>query len=394
MKLQAALWRSAFRPFFLLGIPYGILVLMLGWLSAHSGIWAPPLWAGRLWHAHEMLFGFTAAILSGIVLTALPSWAGTEEIRSRRLALLVGLWLAGRLAPVLPDLLGALLDCALFPVMMVMLAPQLLRARNKLYLLVLPGLAALASANLIFYVALASGDEARAYFALHLAVYSVMLLYVLKSGVMIPVFTSNELRKHQRGGEIKRHVGLEVLAVLSILALASADLSGLPTPLVGRLALIACAVNALRLLRWRGWRVADEPIVFVMHLGIAWIVLALGLKAAAGLGSGVPGHAWLHAFTVGGMGLCMTVLLTRVVLRHTGRPLKLPALIKLAYVLMFGAALLRLTWELLAPQTQLLSASALLWALAWLIYLGLFGAMLWRPSLPRTKPDGLLAVEP
>lgn len=383
MKFQLPLWRSAFRPFFLLGIPYGILVLMLGWMSAHSGIWAPPLWAGRLWHAHEMLFGFTAAILSGIILTALPSWAGTEEIKHQRLALLVGLWAAGRLAPVLPNVLAAALDCALFPIMMVMLTPQLLKASNKLYLLVLPGLAALASANLIFYLALANGNEARAYFALHMAVYCVMLLYILKSGVMIPVFTSNELRKHQRGAEIKRHVGLEVLAVLSIMALAGADLGGLPALWVGRLALLACVINAARLLRWRGWRVADEPIVFVMHLGISWIVLALALKAAASLGSGVPAHAWLHAFTVGGIGLCMTVLLTRVVLRHTGRPLKLPALIKLAYALMFSAAVLRLAWELLAPQSQLMSASALLWVLAWLIYLGLFGAMLWRPSLPR-----------
>lgn len=383
MSFQEPLWSSAFRPFFLLGVPFGIFVLMLGWLSAHTGTWAPPLWAGRLWHGHEMLFGFTAAIISGIILTALPSWAGTEEIRNRPLALLVCLWLAGRFAPVLPELPGAALDCALFPVMMVMLTPQLLRVKNKLYLLVLPGLAGLASANIIFHLGLATGDEERAYFGLHLAVYAILIMYILKSGVMIPVFTTNELRNRQRGGEISRHAGLEVLSVLSILALATADLATLPAPWVGRLAVLACIVNAARLLRWRGWRVADAPIVFVMHLGIAWIVLALGLKAAAELGASVPREAWLHAFTVGGIGLCMTVLMTRVVLRHTGRPLKLPALIKLAYVFMFAAAILRLIWGLFALDTHVMSASALLWVLPFLIYLLLFGPMLWRPSLPR-----------
>jgi len=99
MRFRAPLWSSAFRPFFLFDVPFGIFVLMLGRFSAHTGVWAPPPWAGRLWHGHEMLFGFTAAIISGIILTALPSWAGTEEIKYRPLALLFCLWLAGRLAP-------------------------------------------------------------------------------------------------------------------------------------------------------------------------------------------------------------------------------------------------------------------------------------------------------
>ncbi|MCX7171187.1 MAG: NnrS family protein [Proteobacteria bacterium] len=383
MRFQAPLWSSAFRPFFLFGIPFGIFVLMLGWLSAHTGVWAPPPWAGRLWHGHEMLFGFTAAIISGIILTALPSWAGTEEIKYRPLALLFCLWLAGRLAPVLHPLLAAILDCALFPVMAAMLAPQLLRVKNKLYLLVLPGLIGLASANVIFHYGLASGSEERAYFGLHLAVYTIFILYLLKSNVMIPVFTTNELRKRPEGGEVSRHAGLEVLAVLSVGVLAYADLAALPSAWIGWAAASACVINAARLLRWRGWRVAGAPIVFVMHLGIAWMVLALGLKAAAEFSAAVPKEAWLHAFTVGGIGLCMTVLMTRVVLRHTGRPLKLPAMIKFAYLLMFAAAILRLVWVLFALDIHVMSSSALLWVLAFLIYLLLFGPMLWRSSLPR-----------
>jgi uncharacterized protein involved in response to NO len=174
-----------------------------------------------------------------------------------------------------------------------------------------------------------------------------------------------------------------VLAVLSIVALACADLAAWPAPWIGTIAGIACAINAARLLRWRGWRVAGAPIVFVMHLGMLWMVLALGLKAAAAFTSAVPKEAWLHAFTVGGIGLCMTVLMTRVVLRHTGRPLKLPLLIKLAYLLMFAAAILRLAWVLFGLDIHVMSSSALLWVTAFLIYLLLFGPMLWRPSLPR-----------
>jgi len=380
---SAPLWASAFRPFFLLGVPCG-LWLMLVWL-------ATPLAAvDGLWHGHEMIFGFTAAIVSGVILTALPSWAGIEEIKERRLASLVLLWLAGRAVmalPLLPPLATAVVDCALFPSMAAMLVPQLLRAQNRWYLLALPGLLGLAVANVTFHIGLMTGNEVRASAGLHLAVYTLLVLYILKSGVMIPVFTSNELRDRGRGAAIPRHVGLEVSAVLSITALSLADLAGWDATWVGAIGVLACLINAVRLLRWRGWKVADVPVVFVMHLGIAWLVLALGLRAAAALSPAVPAQAWLHAFTVGGMGLCMTVLMTRVVLRHTGRPVVLSRAIRLAYALMFLAATLRLFWAFWPLADLLVQASALLWIASFAIYLWLFAAMFWQPSMPRiAKP--------
>jgi uncharacterized protein involved in response to NO len=151
---SSPLWASAFRPFYLLGAPYAPL-LIAAWLGAYLGLWNLP--AGdlplKLLHGHEFIFGFAAAIIAGIVLTALPSWAGTEEIRGGRLMLLVALWLAGRIAfwaaPWLPPLLPAVIDCLLFPAMFAMLAPQLLGAANRLYLLLLPILLALFAANAI-----------------------------------------------------------------------------------------------------------------------------------------------------------------------------------------------------------------------------------------------------
>ena len=376
---SAPLWQSAFRPFFLLGVPCG-LWLMLAWLVA------PVATFDRLWHGHEMIFGFTAAIVSGVILTALPSWAGIEETKQRRLASLVFVWLAGRLVmalPLLPPLTTAVVDCALFPLMAAMLTPQLLRERNRWYLLVLPGLLGLAAADVSFHIGLMTGDEARASVGLYLAVYTLLVLYVLKSGVMIPVFTSNELRDRGRGPAISRHLGLEVAAVLSIMALGWADIAGWQSTWVGAFAVLATLLNAARLLRWRGWMVAGVPVVFVMHLGIAWLVLALGLRAAAALGTAVPAQAWLHAFTVGGMGLCMSVLMTRVVLRHTGRPVVVPGALRQAYLLLFLAATLRLVWALWPMADLLLRASALLWIASFAIYLWLFGAMFWRPSMPR-----------
>ncbi len=393
--LSAPLWASAFRPFYLLGTIYGAL-LMLAWALAYAGMWklasgGLPL---ALWHGHEIVFGFASAIIAGVVLTALPSWAGTEEIEGGRLALLVGLWSAGRfacwLSPWIPLPLAAAIDCALFPAVALMVTPQLARVDNRLYLLLLPVLAGLCAGNVVFYAGvadLAAGSEARAILGLRIALYAIVLLYVLKAGVLTPIFTGNILRETKRGADIAFNPVLETLSVVSVVMLAAADLAALPARWIGATALAACIIHALRLARWRGWLVADTPLVFVMHLGYAWLVVAFGLKAAAELGAAVPEAAWLHAFTVGALGLVMLGLMTRVALYHTGRALALPRAIVVAYALMFAATVLRVAVTLLDLGRGAVIGSALLWTAPFLIYLALFGRMLLQPSMPRPQAD-------
>ena len=58
----ASLWVSPFRPFCVLGVAYG-LVLMAAWVAANAGLvpGGGGMLAGQAWHGHEMLFGFAAA---------------------------------------------------------------------------------------------------------------------------------------------------------------------------------------------------------------------------------------------------------------------------------------------------------------------------------------------
>ncbi|MCB1892234.1 MAG: NnrS family protein, partial [Rhodocyclaceae bacterium] len=302
------IWSSAFRPFYFLGALYAPLLAAV-WLGAYLGIGEVPSVGTplRLWHGHEMLFGFSAAIITGIVLTALPSWAGTEEIRGGRLVLLVVLWLAGRIAfwaaPWLPPLAPAIVDALLFPAVFLMVAPQLMRAANRLYLLLLPILLALAAANAVYHYGIFAANAALAGQGLRGAIYSIIVLYVLKGGVLTPIFTGNALREKGRGEQAPFNVELEMLAVGVVLLLAALDLAGAPSLWIGMAALICALVHGARAARWKGWRLPDVPLVFVMHLGFAWLVFAFALKAAAELTGIVPEAAWVHAFTVGSLGL-------------------------------------------------------------------------------------------
>ena len=386
--MSPPLLSSAFRPFYFLGTLYAAW-LLAAWLGAWLGAWEVPSVGTplRLWHGHEMLFGFAAAIIVGIVLTALPSWAGTEEIQGGRLGVLVVLWLAGRIAfwaaPWLPPLAPAAVDLLLFPATFLMVAPQLARASNRLYLLLLPILLALAASNAVYHYGILAAHTHLAGLGLRGAFYAIIVLYVLKGGVLTPIFTGNALREKGRGEQAPFNLELEMLAVGVVLLLAALDLAGAPSSWTGLAALACAGVHAARAARWKGWRLPDVPLVFVMHLGFAWLVFAFLLKAAADLAGLVPEAAWMHAFTVGGLGLMMLGLMTRVALRHTGRPLVVPGAMKLAYAMMFAAALLRLAATVHGLGAWAVALAVVLWGLTFLVYFAVFGALLVRPSLPR-----------
>ena len=57
-----ALWQIGFRPFYLLASVFA--ALSIGLLALQFAGWlVHPYLQGPMWHAHEMLFGFTLAVV-------------------------------------------------------------------------------------------------------------------------------------------------------------------------------------------------------------------------------------------------------------------------------------------------------------------------------------------
>src|SRR3546814_4405874 len=85
------LLRLGFRPFFLLGAVWAVLALAL-WLAALAGLATVGGPYGAVaWHAHEMVYGFAAAILGGFLLTAVPGWTMQPKLGPAGLAGLAGI---------------------------------------------------------------------------------------------------------------------------------------------------------------------------------------------------------------------------------------------------------------------------------------------------------------
>lgn len=396
----APVWVSGFRPFYLLGTLYAPL-LVAGAGGALAGLVDLPAMGSTpgLWHGHEMVFGFASAICIGTLLTALPSWAGTREVRGGALALLAALWVIGRIAlwtgPLLPSPLAALADLLLMPALLALVGPQVWRAPNRLFRWLLPVLLALMAANVAYHLGILGGDLALAQLGLRAGVYALMILFVLKGGVLTPIFTGNALRLAGIGKQAAFRMWLESVAVGSVALLALLDLTGAPARWVGLAALACAVVHAVRAARWRGWLVAGQPLLCVMHLSFAWLVAAFALKALAELTGRVPAAAWLHVFTVGSLGMMMLGLMTRVALRHTGRALIVPRSLGLAYGAMLVAVPIRLAADMHGLGAWLAALAALLWAAAFAAFFVRFARTLLAPSLPRTAaPAGAAMGKP
>lgn len=377
----AALWSGGFRPFYLAGCAWGLLAVCL-WALGHYGGWAVRL-SQPAWHGHEMVYGFAGALCGGFILTALPSWAGTPMITGRPLALLLAAWAAGRVAVLLPGLppaVTAAADLAYLPLLTAMVGPGVWAARNRLYRLLPVILAILIAGNATFHLGAVTEAEPGMTFGIRLGLYGLMLLYSFVAGLLTPIFGEADARV-----PATFRMPVEVLAALSLVAVAAADLGRLPPVLVAAAALAATVVHTARMAPWRTRSLLGSPLVLAMHIGYGWLIVSLCLRATAALGPEVAlaPSAAVHAFTLGAFGLTKLSLMTRVALKHTGRPLTLRPLMTTAFAGMAMAALARLVAEVGVAAQPLLTLSVLAWLTAMALYLIACGPFLWRPSLPR-----------
>ena len=382
-------WTSGFRPFFLAASFYGPALIVL-WYGARIGLWPAPHADLPLWvlHAHELLFGFAGALVCGVLLTALPSWTGAAEIRGARLRILALLWLLGRVCVLfqddLPRVLVAVGDCSLLPVLCIFLAWSARGARKRLFAWTTIPLCAFTAANFIYYAGVIRGSAGEIRLSLTLAVDALMFLFTLYGGLFVPAFTRRWLRT--RGIESRPiSPSVEYATAVAMLAFALTDLFRAPALWVTLTCGAAAVIHTWRWMRWRGWLTFRDPILRCVHIGYLWLIVSFVLRACAGSRAAWQDAA-VHAFTVGAYSTLKLGLMTRVVLKHTGRTVRADGLMTAAFALPPVAAVLRVGFALLHGPEWLAGTSALLWAAAFLIYFLRFHTYLVRPSLPRAHP--------
>jgi uncharacterized protein involved in response to NO len=385
-----ALFEYGFRPFFL-GAGLVAAGTIPAWLAMLAFGWAPGLPLDPLdWHIHEMIFGFIAAVVAGFLLTAIPNWTGRLPVAGWPLAGLSGLWLLGRLAmdsPVLPESAAAPLDAA-FLVLMAAFAWREVIAGGSTRNAPVCGLVTIfALANIVFHaeVLTAVGPG----LSVRLALSAIMMLIALIGGRITPSFTLNWLGK--RGDKDRpAPFGWYDKAALAVLVVALIAWIAAPVQYTtGGLLALAGVLHGLRLARWCGWQARVEPLLFILHVGYAWLPLSLLLLGLAALPAQIMvGSAAVHAATAGLIGTMTLAVMTRATLGHTRRPLTAGPLTVLIYVLVVAGAIIRVVAPYLPfDYLAALVAGGALWSASFALFALVYGRMLVTAALPR-GPDG------
>ena len=373
-----------FRPFFL-GAGFFAPLAMILWLGALIGGWeiGGSSYGPVNWHAHEMLFGYTTAALTGFLLTTIPNWTGRLPVSGGPLLALALLWLAGRVTMAAPDVLGsgisAAVDSAFLPVILLIALREIVAGKNWRNLKIIAGLGALAGINIASHAAVAFGGEPVLFYRAAIAVY--ICLIGLVGGRIVPSFTRNWLVKAAAKHLPAPFDRFDATAMIALI-LAAICWTILPnSPLTAALAAVACGLHFVRLLRWRGANAIAEPILVVLHVGYAFVPIGLAAVSASALGW-ITTVSALHLLTVGAIGNMTLAVMTRATMGHTGRPIQASKLTVAAFVAVFVAAAIRPLAEL-APDYYfiVLGTSGGAWIVAFLLFCIEFGPMLLGPKL-------------
>lgn len=379
------LFRLGFRPFFLLGALFSCLA-MLGWLGQLNGWFTlpgigNPIW----WHAHEMLFGFGAAIVAGFLLTAVQNWTAHPGVRSWPLALIVGLWVLPRsLLPWLGEdnLILMALDLAWLPLCAWFLAKPVIMTRQWRNLFFVPLLLILTLLNGASWLWRDDWSTVE-----HLLITTVLLfttLIAVMGGRVIPFFTARGTGQEKAPPSpwLERGALASLWLILLLWLLPDSWINSLyMVPLY----IVAAGLHLGRQLRWRPGTTLAQPLLWSLHL--AYLFIPLGLLALAAQAAGLPLSLSLasHLLSAGCMGTMILGMIARVSLGHSGRALHVGRRITLAFVLVILSAFVRVLLPLYWPTLTLTGWNLSGWS--WIAAYGLF-VWVYTPILTRPRADG------
>jgi uncharacterized protein involved in response to NO len=376
-----------FRPFFIGATGFAFLSTLL-WMGIYGLGWTLQLkhFAPITWHAHEMVFGYSTAVIAGFLLTAEKNWTGIQTLSGYPLLSLFLIWIAARLLPFFNGIVSielvALMDNLFIIFLSFAVAGPLLKVRQWRNIGMVVILLLLLASNVVFYLGLLGIFSNGISTGLYSGLYLILTLVFIMGRRVIPFF-------------IERGVGypvklinwkwIDVSSLVIFLLFWIADLITVSSTLAAVLAALLFFIHGIRLFGWHTSGIWKKPLLWILYLGYGWIVLGFALKAV-GVVYAISPYLAVHAFAFGGIGMMTLGMMARVSLGHTGRNVHdPPRILNVIFMTLFCGALVRIIFPLFDSS---LYASWV--ALSQILWMGAFGMFLFIcfPILIYPRIDG------
>ena len=384
---KTAFLHLGFRPFFFAALSFGVISIAL-WLALYTfgkNI-LPNNYSIISWHAHEMIFGFATATVTGFLLTAVKNWTGIQTIKGKPLLGLFLLWLFARILAFIPSPWAlpvlAVVDSLYLLVVTVAFSYPVFKVKQWKNLAFSGKLLTLFIANIIFYLGLLGYLDNGVHYGLYIGFYTVLAVIFNMGRRVIPFFIEKGLGCPF---EAKNYHWVDVSSLWLFLAFSIADIFFPGHFTVAILALALVVLHGARLYGWYHKAIWQKSLLWVLLIGYAWVVLGFILKFVS-IFLAISPFLALHAFAYGGVGMITAGMMARVSLGHTGNNVfEPPKILHLIFGLLFAGALVRVILPLFLNQfyIHLVGLSQVLWILAFLIFFIVYG-----PMLVKARADG------
>jgi uncharacterized protein involved in response to NO len=383
------IFESPYRPFFILAAISSLFYMTI-WTLFYT--FKLPLnfenISPTMWHAHEMLFGYTMAVVAGFLLTVEKYWLGKNIDSKSILLTLVILWIAARVSIFLtlitniPYEIGAILDCLFMIVLTIRVAYPIISARAWDKMGLVAHIAIIAAANIVFYLGLSGIISNGQYLGVYSALYLVISIILLMGRRMIPIFIRNGL---EFKFEPKNWRVIDILSLVFFVLFFIYDLFFTSPITVSIISGILAIIYSIRLFGWYSNKIWSKPLLWVLFVAYSWIAVGFTLKFLS-LYFNIFGFLSLHSFTYGGIGIITIGFMSRVILGHTGRNVfEPPKILFWIFSILFAGAIVRVLFPLIdiSLYQSWIGVSQLLWILSFLIFAVVYLPMLFRPSIEK-----------
>lgn len=384
MLQKTALFNLGFRPFFLGAGIFAILSIAL-WMGVYLFQFSLPITriSHIQWHAHEMIYGFSMAVIAGFLLTAVKNWTGVQTPNGSSLFALFSLWMLGRILFLFGErfiLIAAILDIIFLIGLTISVVTPIIKVKQWKQMMVVTQLALFIVTSSFFLLGVAGMVEQGVYWSLYGGLYLIIGLILIMGRRVIPFFIEAGV-----GYPVKllnyRWVDLSSPALY--LAFLVAEVLMINRYLSAFFAAALFIVTSVRLVGWHTVGIWKKPLLWSLFVAFSFIDLGFLLMALSPF-LNLPVMPILHAFSFGGIGLMTLSMMARVSLGHTGRNVQNPPrAMAFAFLALMIGTVVRVILPLINPSDYLtwIAVSQILWIAAFLIFVVIYSPMLIKPRI-------------
>ena len=381
---KLSMFNLGFRPFFLGAAIFSVITITL-WSAIYDFQFLVPInnISKFQWHAHEMIYGYSMAVIAGFLLTAVRNWTGVQTLHGAALFLLFGLWAIARVLFLFGTqflCIAAYFDIAFALYLGFSVAYPIIQVKQWRQLAILTKIVLLTIGNVCFYLGAFNYIDNGIQWGIYGGLYIIIGLIMTIGRRVIPFFIERGVDY-----EVKlfnsRWIDISNIVLILVFFISELFLSNQVLTTIMAFGLFI--TNSIRLYFWHTPGIWKNPLLWSLFVSLLFIdigFLLFGLIYFIGISRFIA----IHALAFGGIGIITLSMMSRVSLGHTGRNINSPSgLIKYALIILSVGAIVRVCFPLINTDYYLtwIAISQVLWITSFLLFIIVYAPILSKASI-------------